>query len=289
MRLLGVVAVLAVLGACGGKAPEPVAPVTEATADMGKPIELGRSYTIDSKVLGEARTLNIYTPPGYGKADAKYPVLYLLDGGVEQDFVHIAGLSYHAWISGSFQPMIVVGIETKDRRRELAFRAVSDETLVKEYPTHGESQKFRDYIADEVKPWVEDRFATNGHDVLMGESLAGLFVVETFLRQPALFDGYAAIDPSLWWDHEALGKQAAGLFAAHSSGNRAVFMAAADEGPEMRVGQDLVARALKAAPPTGFSLTYAPMADERHSTIYHRAALDALRVLFANPPEAGAN
>lgn len=289
MKQWAIAAALLAAGVCGGKTPEAASSAVAAPAEAGKPIELGRSYTIDSRVLGEARTLNIYTPPGYGRGDTKYPVLYLLDGGVEQDFVHIAGLSYHAWISDSFQPMIVVGIETKDRRRELPFRATSDQTLVKEYPTHGESATFRDYIATEVKPWVEDRYATNGRDVLMGESLAGLFVVETFLRQPALFDGYAAIDPSLWWDHEALGKASPGLFAAHSGGARAVFMAAADEGPEMRAGQDLVAKALRTSPPPGFSFTYAPMEDERHATIYHRAALDALRLLFAKPPEAPAN
>lgn len=109
--------------------------------------------------------------------------------------------------------------------------------------------------------------------------------METFLREPALFDGYAAIDPSLWWDREALAKEAAGLFAAHSSGKRAVYMAAANEGAEVRVGQYLVAKALSTTPPPGFSFTYKPMEDERHSTIYHRAALDALRLLFANPPE----
>lgn len=167
MKQWMIVVALLAAGACGGKTPEPAPAAAEVSSELGKPIELGRSYTIESKVLGETRTLNVYTPPGYGQAGVKFPVLYLIDGGVEQDFVHIAGLSYHGWISGSFRPMIVVGIETKDRRKELAFRAASDETLVKEYPTHGESAKFREFIATEVKPWVEDRFAPDGHDVLM--------------------------------------------------------------------------------------------------------------------------
>ena len=38
-----------------------------------------------------------------------------------------------------------------------------------------------------------------------GESLAGLFVVETLLLEPDLFDTYIALDPSLWWnDHKML-------------------------------------------------------------------------------------
>ena len=34
--------------------------------------------------------------------------------------------------------------------------------------------------------------------------LAGLFVVETFLHEPDLFDTYIAFDPSLWWNDAQL-------------------------------------------------------------------------------------
>jgi predicted alpha/beta superfamily hydrolase len=256
------------------------APVAMLPFANGEVIELGRGYSIGSQVLGEERRLNIYQPPGYADASKRFPVLYLLDGGVEQDFVHIAGLGQHAWISASFAEMIVVGIETKDRRRELAFRATSDAQLAKDYPTHGKSAKFREFIVKEVKPWIRERYRINGHDVLMGESLAGLFVVETFLKAPASFDGYAAIDPSLWWDNEALGKDAERLILTHSAGGQALFMAVANEGADMRAGQDMVANAVRHALPPGTTLTYRVMDDERHSTIYHRAALEAVRVLF---------
>lgn len=254
-------------------------------------IVLGQGYEIASAALGEARQVNVYVPPDYATSGKSYPVLYLIDGGVDQDFIHIAGLSQHALISASFREMIVVGIATQDRRRELTFPATNDETLRKEYPTHGESAKFRAFVASEVKPWVERSYRTDGHDAVIGESLAGLFVIETFLKQPDLFDGYAAIDPSLWWDNGALAMQARGLLAAQSTGERAgveraVYMAVAKGVPAMRVPQAAVANTLKAVAPAGLNFTYDVMEDEQHSTIYHRAALTALRKLFANPPEA---
>lgn len=133
---------------------------------------LGQGYTLQSEVLGETRQINVYVPPGYATGSAAYPVLYLIDGGVEQ------------------------------------------------------------------------RYRTDGFDAVIGEPLAGLFVAETFLRQPDLFDGYISVDPSLWWDNAALDLQA-------------------------RAGD-------------GVSFNYEVMDDEEHSTIYHRAARDALRVVFAN-------
>jgi predicted alpha/beta superfamily hydrolase len=108
------------------------------------------------------------------------------------------------------------------------------------------------------------------------------------LRDPALFEGYVAVDPSLWWDHEAVAKEAEGLLAAHSGGERMLFLAVANEGAEMRAGQDALAAAVETVAVPGLTLVYRPMEDERHSTIYHRAALEGLRVVFANPPEQDA-
>lgn len=275
-----VLAAAVVLGACQ------TGPDVQAPSDAGHVIELGRGYDIDSRALGETRRVNVYLPAGYAAGKTAYPVLYVLDGGVEQDFPHIAGLSQHAGVSGSFREMIVVGIETKDRRRELTAPAVSDMTLKVDYPTHGESAAFRAFIADEVKPWVEARYRTAGPTALMGESLAGLFVAETFLRAPDLFDGYVAIDPSLWWDNNALPGEAAGLLAAKPTGTRTLVMTVASGVPAMRIGQARLAAAVQAAKRDGLMFVYEIMDDETHGTIYHRAALDALRVVFANPPEA---
>lgn len=280
MRMLILIAAL--LGAACQSAPAE----RVAAADAGQPIVLGQGYDIASTALGEVRRVNIYVPPGYAKGETRYPVLYLIDGGVDQDFVHIAGLSQHATISGSFREMIVVGIETKDRRRELTFPAVTDTTLRRDYPTHGESDMFRAFVTREVKPWVEQRYRTDGFDAVMGESLAGLFVTETFLKQPDAFDGYVAIDPSLWWDKEALSRRAPEMLARQTAGSRSLFMAIADSGLDMRVGQAMMAAAIKAAAPAGLTFTYKQMLDEQHGTIYHRAALDALRLVFANPPAA---
>jgi predicted alpha/beta superfamily hydrolase len=273
--------VVALLGLC---ACQTVAPKADAGA-VGEAIVLGRGYTIESAALGETRRINVYLPPGYDAGEQAYPVLYLIDGGVEQDFIHIAGLSQHATISGSFREMIVVGIETVDRRRELTFPATKDASLRVDYPTHGEGAKFRAFIADEVMPWVEARYRTDGYDVVMGESLAGLFVMETYLRQPSLFDGYAAIDPSLWWDHEALPRAAPGLLAGHVAQEIGLFLAAANEGAEMRKGQDMLADTVREAVPGPHTFVYRSFEDERHSTIYHRAALEALRMMFPSDDE----
>ncbi|HEX8279046.1 MAG TPA: alpha/beta hydrolase-fold protein [Segetibacter sp.] len=58
-----------------------------------KPFVLGVIDEIQSAVLSEKRILNIYLPEGYNKNDTtKYPVVYLLDGSADEDFIHVVGL-----------------------------------------------------------------------------------------------------------------------------------------------------------------------------------------------------
>lgn len=255
-----------------------VLPAPVLAEGAGAPIVIGQSHALPSKIMAGARMINIWLPPGYEKGDARYPVLYLLDGGIAQDFHHISGIAQLGTIVGTTRDMIVVGIETMDRRNELAFPIASDAKLKADYPSAGESARFRRFIAEEVKPWVERSYRTSGEDALIGESLAGLFVVETLLRQPALFENYIAISPSLWWDNEALVK-AAGPLLGGTSGHRLWLSVANEQG----MGVTPFAALLKDKAPAELDWRYQPRPDETHATIYHGAALAAIRELFAAP------
>ncbi|MBX9708998.1 MAG: alpha/beta hydrolase [Caulobacteraceae bacterium] len=248
------------------------------------PIVIGQSYALPSVVMGQPREINVWLPPGHGEDGRRYPVLYVLDGGQSQDFHHISGLAQLGTVNGSTRDVIVVGVASMDRRNELALRS-SNPDLIAQYPTQGDSARFRRFLAEEVIPFVESTFATDGTSALMGESLAGLFVVETALKTPSLFDAYVAISPSLWWDEGQLAAQATSLLAAHPPGSRTLMLSIADEGGEMQTAMDVLVAALRSSAPAGLTWTYDPRPDESHATIYHGAALDAFRTLFPYPPE----
>lgn len=246
-----------------------------------QPISIGTSYTLSAPKLGEARAVNVVLPPSYAKGPAKrYPVLYLIDGGVEQDLLNVAGVALNGGIWGRSAEVIVVGIETKDRRRELV-GPTQDPELLKKYPTAGSSAAFRAFIRDEVKPLIERNYRTNGQDAVIGESLAGLFVVETYMAEPGLFDGYGAIDPSLWWDKEALSKLAATKIGARQN-DRPLFIAIAKEQSEEPAAVTRVVAAVRAE---GGRLCFNPRSDLTHATIYQQLSPQALQFLLP-PAEA---
>jgi predicted alpha/beta superfamily hydrolase len=247
--------------------------------DAVEPIIIGRAHTINSAALNERRTVNVVLPAGYlSEPNKKYPVLYLIDGGIDQDLLHVAGAVHLGALWGRSADAIVVGIETKDRRKELV-GPTKDPTLLKKYPTVGSSRAFRAFIRDEVKPLIERTYRSEGADAVIGESLAGLFVLETYLDDPALFGAYAAIDPSLWWDKGELSKTAAARMRKLKK-SRPFYMAQAKEQLETPAAGDRVTLALKGRV-AQLCVTQRP--DLLHSTIYQQLVPQALQ--FVLPPK----
>jgi predicted alpha/beta superfamily hydrolase len=251
-----------------------------ATLKQPEPVQVATSYTLPSAILGQTRRINVYLPPGYAESDRQYPVLYLLDGGVQEDFVHIAGIASLAADFRRIREFIVVGIEGIDRYHDMTHPATVEADRQR-LPTNGGSAGFRAFLGRELQPFVEQRFRLSGERVLIGESAAGLFVIETLLRQPDLFTGYIAVSPMLWWDGQSLARQAGQLFRKPFPEGRRLYLTIADEGGEMREGVDSLVEALKAHTPAGLDWSFVPMPGESHGTIFHPAALDAVRKLFA--------
>lgn len=253
-------------------------------ASAAESIAFGETFTIASAILGETRRINVYVPPAWGEApDARRPVLFMPDGGLAEDFLHVAGLLQVSVGNGTMRPFILVGIENTERRRDLTgpTRVAKDSTIA---PRVGGSAAFRRFLRAELMPAVDARYRTTGETGIVGESLAGLFVVETFLLEPDLFDHYIAFDPSLWWNDRHLLGVAAEPRAGTGSRPRTLFLASSGE-PELAELTGRFADVLGKRGDPGVTLHYTPMPAETHATIYHPAALLAFRQLFKPRPD----
>ncbi|HUP89107.1 MAG TPA: alpha/beta hydrolase-fold protein [Longimicrobiales bacterium] len=241
-------------------------------ASAQTPLSIGETFTIESKILHETRRINVYKPPVWDDTlNAARPVLYMPDGGIAEDFLHVAGLLQVSAGNGTMRPFLLVGIENTQRRRDMTGPTQSAEDK-KIAPVVGGSAAFRAFIRDELIPYIDAHYRTTRERAIMGESLAGLFVVETFFKEPQLFDSYIAFDPSVWWNDHEWAKHGASRLNDVAR-KKTLYLANSSDASELG---DL-ARSLTAA---GFRVNYQPMPEEKHSTIYHPAALRALRILF---------
>ncbi|MFO1507275.1 MAG: alpha/beta hydrolase-fold protein [Lysobacterales bacterium] len=262
-------------------------PAPAHAASPAQPLAIGQTFTVDSKPLGETRRINVLLPRDYdAHPDAKFPVLYLLDGGIGEDFLHIAGLVAVETGDGTMAPTILVGIENTQRRRDLTGPTTDSRDLAIA-PVVGKSATFREFLRGELMPAVRMRYRTNGKHAIIGESLAGLFVVETFLQQPTLFDTWIAVDASLWWNHDALVNAAARDLAAQASGSRTLYLACSRDGcPGGKDAEFPVPRfaaVLQAHAPKGLHWLLRRFPRETHATVFHPAAMDAFRTVFPAP------
>ena len=242
-----------------------------SAAPPSRPISIGTSHSLDF-APGDTREINVYLPDGYAEGEADFPVLYLIDGGLEQDFLHVAGTVALNALWGRSQSAIVVGIQTKDRRAELIGEPGNAEER-EQFPTAGQASQFRAFIREKVKPFVEATYRTNGFDAVMGESLAGLFIAETWLKEPGLFDRYAAVDPSLWWKDVAMAKSAEET-VADGEKRGSILLSYANEGTETKAGVGLIA---EAAGENGCVLA---REDLTHATAYHVLTPQVLQFLL---------
>jgi predicted alpha/beta superfamily hydrolase len=258
------------------------------TVGAAAPLVFGDTFTIESKALGETRRINVYPPPGYADAPAeKFPVLYMPDGGMAEDFLHVAGLVQVLVGNGTMRPFVLVGIENTQRRRDLTGPTDNpeDRKIGRAVGGVGASAAFRQFIREELMPVINARYRTTAETGIVGESLAGLFVVETFFVEPTLFDTYLAFDPSLWWNRQKLVDEAAERLRAYSGPKKTLWLASSDEPGILKPTAQLAGILAKEAPAT-LTWHYEPMPEEHHSTIYHPAALKAFRAVFKPLPPA---
>lgn len=233
------------------------------------------SFTIESAALGETRRVNVLVPTVYGRPiDEPMDILLMLDGGMDEDFLHVAGLVQVMVSNGTMRPHILVGVENTARRRDLTPpTTVAEDRAIA--PTVGGAATFRAFLRDELLPTVRARHRTTAEAAIVGESLAGLFLLDAFFAEPTLFRTYIAIDPSLWWNDGELLRLAAR--EPRSAERRRRIEVVASGEPSMaelgrRFALEMAARGAR-----GPEFRMSTLDGETHATIYHPAAMLAFR------------
>ena len=253
----------------------PVSLGAQGPPPPGDPVPIHDTLTVASRALGENRLVNVHTPSGYSAASGiRFPVLYMPDGGVDEDFPHVVNTVDSLIALGAIRPVIVVGIPNTERRRDLTgpTRFAADSAIA---PRVGGSAAFREFIRDELIPAVQARYRTTGERTTVGESLAGLFIVETFLTEPALFDHYIALDPSVWWNGNALVDSAGALLKGLDASARTLYLASSSV-EDIAAGTARLALALRTVAPRGLRWVYVPRPDLTHATIFRAVGPTAL-------------
>jgi len=238
---------------------------------------------LTSSVMGEKRRINVYVPPQYDACSSeRFPVLYMPDGGLAEDFPHLATTVSELIRRGEIRPLIVVGVENTVRRRDMTPPTQTPADLeVTDQP--GGAERFRAFFRGELIPVITARYRVTAESAIIGESLAGLFILDTLLARPDTFETYIALDPSLWWNAGAIARDFPTRLPSLADTSARLLFAAA--GAETRAAEvsSFVAGLQTTAPPS-LHWDYMPRPDLRHDNIYRSLKAQVLKIAFGAVP-----
>ena len=148
-----------------------------------------REHTVPSAVLHEDRIIRVVSPPGAGMGRARYPTLYVLDG--EANLTAVATAARHLAAFSSIPETIVVAVHNTQREADLNPPGVARSLPGGAAPR---GDRFLAFLRDELIPFVEGSYPTNGLSILLGHSQGGLFAAYAMTQGTNPFDWVLALD-----------------------------------------------------------------------------------------------
>ncbi|MDB5134388.1 MAG: alpha/beta hydrolase [Mucilaginibacter sp.] len=266
---------------------------------------IGKTDSVNSKILNEKRKVWIYLPAGYDDATfskQRYPVVYLLDG--DGHFASVTGMIQQlSEVNGNTicPDMIVVAIPNTDRTRDLTpTNSMYDPTGKKtdNFKTSGGGEKFTAFIEKELIPHIDSLYSTAPYRVLIGHSFGGLTVMNIVVNHTNLFNAYVAIDPSMWWDSKKLLIQAHDVLQQKKFEGKSLFLGIANTMPAgmdtLQVRKDTTGKTAHirsileladilrgTSPANGLNFTYKYYHSDNHGSVPLITEYDALHFLFS--------
>ena len=188
-----------------------------------KEITIASLDSIYSDTLKEYREIWVHLPEE-AKEGEKYPVLYILD--VPEQFYPINGIVGHLekW---DMPQTIIVGIPNTDRIRDFTPTNVSASPGLPS-KTSGGYNNFVNFMECELAPYLKNNYPVDEMSTIVGHSLAGLFVINTYVSHPRIFDKYLAIDPAVSWDDQTIVETAEALLQKNNYQNKSLHVAVAN-------------------------------------------------------------
>lgn len=243
-----------------------------------KALTIGDQLTFHSSILNQDRILNVYLPASYHPDSVqRYPVIYLLDGSMDEDFLHILGLvqfGSFSWIN-MLPESILVGISNSDRKHDFTFPTTIEADKL-DFPSTGGSAAFIESLEKEIKPLIEKTYHSDGISTLIGQSLGGLLATEILFKKPDLFHRYMIVSPSLWWDEESLLK----VPLPRQLQTKEIYIAVGKEGEVMENDARALHSLLGASTYAPSRLYFSYFPEHDHGDILHHAIYQGFQTLF---------
>lgn len=163
----------------------------------------------DSPFLGFRRRMYVYTPPGYETRNEKYPVLYLLHGGMNDEDTwtsmgKVNTIMDNLIAQGKAKPMIVVMPNGNPDQASVPFESYSftpDPKLVGPEPLNMGNGYFESSLVKDIVPFLEANYkvlAGRENRAVVGYSMGGGQTFTIALDNPDVFSHIGLFAPAVF-------------------------------------------------------------------------------------------
>ena len=249
-------------------------------------------FEMHSQQTGADYQLLVATPPGYPEPGKHYPVVYALDA--DYSFALTRNVIQHFVEREDLPPMILVaiaypGAATDRHLYKLSRTRDYTPIFVREggygvefQKLSGGAPKFKAFMATELFPFIERKFAADpGDRTIVGHSYGGLFAAYVLLTQPSLYKRYVIVSPSLWYSDRLAFQMEEAASQRGEPANANVFLSVGGLEDSVMTNdlRDFYDK-LKSRNRPGLKLTMQIFADERHDSVFPGAVTRGLRTVF---------
>ena len=259
-----------------------------------------QEHVLKSKINGTTYYLSVSLPMHYSKTDTtRYPVLYMLDGGLAFPIVHAARTGLDLF--GELEDVIIVGIDYEWKQSLSPWMTgrwkdytISKDEKMDSSPVYlklfglqpgalssGGAPIFLDVIKKEIIPFIDKNYKATNDRGIYGHSFGGLFAAYCMVTSPGLFQRYGINSPSLWWNKLEMFKLEKLYSEKNTSLPAKVFMSVGSlEGKTMTPVMTAFADTLRSRNYDGLNLTTHIFDDEDHMSVMPANISRTLRVLY---------
>ncbi|KGR77999.1 alpha/beta hydrolase [Ureibacillus manganicus] len=172
-------------------------------------------FPIYMTLFKQERQIRVYLPKNYNNENRNYPVLYMHDGqNVFNDQEAIGGnsLKLEDYLDEHESKVIVVGIDQNSEERVNEYCPwvrgdYSKNIFGRESVLGGKGKEFVDFIVNELKPFIDNKYRTiKDQSAMAGISLGGLISIYAMCRYPEVFRSIAVFSSAFYWNQEEIEK-----------------------------------------------------------------------------------
>lgn len=233
------------------------------------------TFALESKFLGEQRNIKVHIPKSIS-GDETFPVVITLDA--EYMFYNFVGASELLSISEFMPQAIIVGIDQnyklKNEERFSRWRDCDYDGKTGNLLPSG--QKFKDFILQELIPYIQANYKTTNYVALAGHSFTGNFVLH-FLNEKNI-SGVLAFSPYI--ADAAIPKMPESI--GQITSEKYLYISTASDDLRMHRSKLLLEDSTIFSPLSSntFHYTFDNFDDETHMTLTYRSAFNGLKFLF---------